>query len=571
MFTMAKPPAEVRFPGDQNRRKRIRVRGIKKASKEIQKKLERNLDLLIDDPEIFMPDIEGEIGKVSFFGTKDKMALTLKELSVVASKRNDSRWLRKRMTKRGGDPVCKALAGCLLGALEGDLSTVSVFKHPLYGNSSYLRRGDGKQSHQVGIQNFTNSKLRLLVWDEHAKSGQYFFSWDKGFVYTGGNPVPPLEWTNWILDNSSINFSGDEIRWTSGLDEKIVSEDGFTDQGWLRLEFAGGMKVGISAGALSKTESSFTQSVGINMMPPNKLGKICTATWMWRPNGWPEDRALPSEGEERLKESLETWLRMSLEDNLLSRQCKSSILNSIEDGFVVGNSWFGNNNVTGFLEFLNGSDEEKDAIRCILDSLKGGIHVRNDGVVIDLDHSVVRLEDSSCHPILVSLWPDYGKIILEDLFDLKGDEAEKIFIKQIKRKQGFGAFLRELGEDLEIAKRLARLPWKNEDLPIPLGFADRLVRKAADEGVASTVPMARKGKDLENAMGWAWLVVHEKTESDAWRFDEDSRDKGGDWVPALQALWDSAEELLIRNNLDAVTDYRSAMKWLAEICGIGKI
>ena len=81
---MAKPPAEVRFPGDQNRRKRIRVRGIKKASKEIQKKLERNLNLLLDDPEIFMPEIEGEIGKISFFGAKDKMALTLRELSVVA-------------------------------------------------------------------------------------------------------------------------------------------------------------------------------------------------------------------------------------------------------------------------------------------------------------------------------------------------------------------------------------------------------------------------------------------------------------------------------------------------------
>ena len=568
---MAKPPAEVRFPGDQNRRKRIRVRGIKKASKEIQKKLERNLNLLLDDPEIFMPEIEGEIGKISFFGAKDKMALTLRELSVVASKRNDSRWLRKRMTKRGGDPVCKALAGCLLAALEGDLSTVSVFKHPLYGNSSFLRRGDGKQSHQVGIQNFTNSKLRLLVWDDHAKSGQYFFSWDKGFVFTGESPEPPIGWTNWILDNSSVNFSGDEIKWTLGLNQKNVEEDELTDQGWLKLEFRGGVKVGISASALAKTETSFTQSIGINMMPPNKLGEICSADWMWMPKGWPKDRKLPTEGELRLKESLDTWLRMSLEDNLLARLCKSSILNSIEDGYVVKDSWFGNDDIEEFLEFLDGSDEEKSAIRCVLDSLENGLHVRNDGVVIDLDHSVVRLEDSSCHPILVALWPDFGEIILKDLFNLKGDDAEKIIIKQKKRKQGFGAFLRELGDNLEIEKRLDRLPWNNSELPIPLAFADSLVRKAIEEGVASTVPVARKGKGLENAMGWAWLVVQERTESDAWRFDEDSRDKGGDWVPALQALWDSAEELLIRDNLDAVSDYRSAMKWLSEICGIGKI
>ena len=41
---MAKPPAEVRFPGDRNRRKKVRVRGIKRASKEIQRRLEINLD-----------------------------------------------------------------------------------------------------------------------------------------------------------------------------------------------------------------------------------------------------------------------------------------------------------------------------------------------------------------------------------------------------------------------------------------------------------------------------------------------------------------------------------------------
>ena len=48
---MAKPPAEVRFPGDKNRRKRLRVRGIKQASKEIQRRLEKNLDALLDSPE----------------------------------------------------------------------------------------------------------------------------------------------------------------------------------------------------------------------------------------------------------------------------------------------------------------------------------------------------------------------------------------------------------------------------------------------------------------------------------------------------------------------------------------
>ena len=32
---MVKPPAEVSFPGDKNRRKKVRMRGIKKASKAV--------------------------------------------------------------------------------------------------------------------------------------------------------------------------------------------------------------------------------------------------------------------------------------------------------------------------------------------------------------------------------------------------------------------------------------------------------------------------------------------------------------------------------------------------------
>ena len=55
---MAKPPAEVSFPGDKNRRRKVRVRGIKKASKQIQQRLDRNLETLLENPEAFLPDID---------------------------------------------------------------------------------------------------------------------------------------------------------------------------------------------------------------------------------------------------------------------------------------------------------------------------------------------------------------------------------------------------------------------------------------------------------------------------------------------------------------------------------
>ena len=565
---MAKPPAEVRFPGDRNRRKKVRVRGIKRASKEIQRRLEINLDGLLDDPESFVPEITGELGKISFFGHKDKMAMTLKEIEIVATKRNDHRWLKKRMVKKGGDEVCRALAGSLLAAGEDDLSTVSVFKHPLYGTSSYLRRGNGKQSHLAGIQNFNHPRLRLLVWDGHAKAGQYFFSWEGGFVCSCSSPDAPPEWIRWVLDKSSVELSGKDVRWTSGLSEEVVENGEFSESGWLRLTFQDNTKVGISPASLAKTDEPFAQSLAISMMPPNKLGSVCEAEWMWRPRGWPKGRDLPDEGIERLGEVLDSWLRMSLDDARLSESCRASILNSIEEGYVVGNSWFDVDDRVGFLDCLSGTDDEKNAISVILDSLKGGIHVRTDGVVLDLESDVVRMEDGSCHPNLVSLWPKYGKTVLQGLYGLSDEDSVEILERQSKRKQGFGAFLRELGESLDTEMRLKRLPWENEKLPTPLRMADRLVRKAVGDGVSSTVSLARKGKGLDSSMGWAWLVVHNRTESDAWRFDETTRDKGGDWVPALQALWDAAEDLLLNDIEEAEEDYTNAMKWLAESSGV---
>ena len=565
---MAKPPAEVSFPGDKNRRKKIRMRGIKQASKEIQHRLDRNLEELMDDPEIFVPEIRGEVDG-SFF-SKDRMARTLKELSVVASKRSDPRWLRKRMTKKGGDPVCCALAGSLLAASEEDRTTVAVFKNPLFGVASYIRRGSGKQSHLAGIQNHTHPKIRLLVWDEHAKAGQWFFSWDGGFVFTGSTPSPPAEWVEWSLDNASIELSGDEIRWSRGLNEQTVADGELTGVGWLRMEFGDGTVVGLSQAALAKTEEQFAQSVAMGMMPP-RLSDVSSTEWMWRPQGWPEDRGLPEEGIERLEEVLGAWLGLALDDSLLTRSCRSSILNSICDGFVVGTHWFSEEARVDFLEHMTGAAEERAALSCILDSLETGIHVRTDGVVLEIEDDVVRFEDSSCHPNLVALWPEHGLTILEGIYGMSGVEAEDILSKQEKRKQGFGAFLRELSVSRSTAMRLERLPWEAGSLPSPLNFADNLIRQAVDSGVASTVSKARKGKGLEMAMGWAWLNVHERTESDAWRFDEASRDKGGDWVPALQALWDAAEDLLLNENKDAVQDYEAAMKWLSETSGSGQL
>ena len=559
---MAAGPAEVSFPGDKNRKKRIRMRGIKKASKEIQQRLDRNLEALLDDPEIFLPEIRAELGKPR----KDAVAATLKEVDSVSQKRHDRRWLTKRMTKRRGDLVCRSLAGSLLAAGDANISTVSVYNSPIYGTTSYVRRGNGKQSHMVGIQNFTNPRMRLLVWDDHAKAGNWFFSWHGGFVCSGKEPKAPAEWVDECLDSASIDLSGDDVRWSRGLEREVVESARITDSGWVRLSFDE-VVVGITGSALAKTaEDPFIASVALGMMPP-KLSAVARAEWMWRPQGWPDEMALPEEGCEKLDEVLLAWMNLALPDDKLARACKDSILGSIEEGYIAGSHWFAPDARSDFLGHLQGGDVEREALAAILDSLDGGARVRSDGVILDMENEVIRFEDSACHPVLVALWPEHGMEVLESMFGLTESEAESVHQRQTRRKQGFGAFLRELRASVSTAQRLQRLPWQNELLPSPLAFADALVRKATEDGISSTVALCRKAKKLDAAMGWAWLVVHDRTESDAWRFDQASRDKGGDWTPALAALWKAADALLLKDDLDAKSGYVEAMKQLAEASG----
>ena len=153
------------------------------------------------------------------------------------------------------------------------------------------------------------------------------------------------------------------------------------------------------------------------------------------------------------------------------------------------------------------------------------------------------------------------------MFGVSGSEAEDIHEKQSRRKQGFGAFLRQMKEDRSVEDRLRLLPWNKGDLPEPLSFADDLIRESFRSGISSTVSTTSKQKGLLQAMGWAWLVVHKKTESDAWRFDKESRDKGGDWVPYLSALYDAGMSILNTDD-GSEQEYRAAMIALASACGV---
>ena len=547
-------PSKVQFPGQK--KQRMRARGTKRASEGVRKRLEKNLAALLDDPHARMPTVAYSVKRAR----KDPVQRSLKECAKVISNKNDRKWLGKRMGKNRGDPVARALAGSLHAAHDDERSMVAVFSHPIFGSSSFVRRGKGKPTQLVSFQNFVNPRQRLLTWEEHARNGWWFFSIDDGIVCTGNDPVPPEGWIEGGLSDAPMKFTK--------IDGLYCSPNAAPDNSQSIHLIVNGVRVVLEDSDLAGVdeEESVCRSIALRMLPP-RLADFAEVEWNWRPEGWPEDKTLPEDTQQKVDEIVEAWLNLSLTDSKLIKALKKTLCRNLSEGCIIGEKWWPMNDLDGLLDSISGSAPEKEALQLVFtEALKdGGLDVRGDGTFEELEEDVLRLEETSCHANLVALWPEWGDLILDEIYGISGEEAEQIIEKQSKRKQGFGAFLKKMDAERTEHLLTAKFPWKDGDMNGLCGRADALVRKARIDGVGSTISMAKKGKDaLDKALGWAWINVHERAESEGWHFDSDARDKGGDWVPALKTLY-NASQILIEDGV--VTDYVEAMEAFATRSG----
>ena len=126
-------PAQVSFPGQKQR---MRMRGTKHANDATAKRLSRQLRQLLEDPDQYLPSMTWK-GRLSW-GRKDPVTKTLQDLRKIVAKKDDMKWLSKRMLAKRGDPVGKALAGSLHAAHDEEISLVGNFKSPNFGSGSFI-------------------------------------------------------------------------------------------------------------------------------------------------------------------------------------------------------------------------------------------------------------------------------------------------------------------------------------------------------------------------------------------------------------------------------------------------
>ena len=566
-------PSKVEFPG--GKKQKIRLRGTKQASKDIKQRLRVNLDKIVEAPEEILPEYWGP-DRIKWMRVSP-VKKALDDVKKVLEKRNNQKWLTKKMVNKRTDQIARAWAGSLVAANSSDLSMVSVFKHPLYGNASYIRKGDAKATFMAGIQNHHNPRLRMLPWEEFARKGWWFFSWKTGFVCTGKEPIIIDEWVHDNLKRNPLKFSLNEqedekIYHTPDIEYSVVQEGKTGNMGYARFVFDEGIIVGISEKELTKkSDDAFMVQFALGVMPP-KIGDFAEVEFVWKPENWPQEQDLPEKSKNDVTKILNEWMNLSGNEKSMVGECKKAIMEGLDEGFVIDEKWYSLEEKEMFLGELSGGDLEREATAILLDMLDGqGIKITNKGDFELLESNLIYVENGTMHSILSATFDEYGIELLEKMFGADRDIAEELFEEQQKKSASFGNFLRKASEKLAHDQTISKFPELDDTYNVLCHKAHLLVLTAHSEGIGKSQSAAMKMKNgvSEQALAWAWLVVINKYKGKEWKFEQAARDKGNEWVVVVESVWEKSNNLVNENtNLKILEkEYLDSIGKLSQIMG----
>jgi hypothetical protein len=540
------------------------MRGTKHANDATAKRLGRQLRQLLEDPNAYLPEMTWK-GRLSW-GRRDPVTKTLLDLKKIVAKKDDVKWLSKRMLAKRGDPVGKAFAGSLHAAHDDEISLVGNFKSPNFGSGSFIRRGDGKQGYLAGLQNHQNLTLRMLPWEDHARKGMYFFSWENGFVCTGPNPTPPNGWLEDVLERSRFDFKHQEIE---GVEVYVAGEINADDvlnsipstQGWVRLSFNHGPIVGIDLQSLKATkekQSAFVHHLALSMLPP-LLTSVVEIDAMWVPNGWDVNDELPEGAKEGLDKLITGWHGLTVPEGNLTYACQRSVLDSLDFGLLIGSSWSRGDSIEQILESLEnmaGNEDEKLlAAGVFLEAMNQsgeGIRIDSRGGIQEREGSIVEvMEGASLTDAVNALWEDFGLAGLDSI-GIEGDEAQIIWEQQLKKPKPLKTFLKGLDSSRKKAQEKAKFPYRVGVLHGAVGAIHDLILTGLLEGpgIAERKATARHDDIDSAAAGWAWLRAANRSTGQDWHFESLARDRGGAWMEATKALLEAGKDLLDSDGSD---------------------
>ncbi len=163
---------------------RLRVKA-RIASKVMEKDLHAKAKMLMDDPELIIPECSEDCGSCPFKKTQAR-------LEKIQKYKDDPGKLAK--FARRGDKLARAYAATI-GLVHEEKTPYLATATYSGGTITYALRGKTDKEKLMGVQNFDSPKWRVLsVLDLVHKKGLHFYSYGDNFICTGKMAKPPLEY-----------------------------------------------------------------------------------------------------------------------------------------------------------------------------------------------------------------------------------------------------------------------------------------------------------------------------------------------------------------------------------------
>lgn len=485
---------------------RLKIRG-RITSKVMEKDLLSKAKMLMDDPEIILPECAAECGSCPFRKTR-------RRLETISRFRDDPAKLAK--LARRGDKLARAYAATIGLVHEEKTPYLATGTYP-GGTVTYAARGKTDKEKLIGVQNFDSPKWRVMsVLDLVRKKGLHFYSYGEHFVCTGRTAAPPDEYVRLAAEKvGATKHAGDayscphspegedhiEFDWvTSG--KRILLCDQCAAKAKNSLsKLAEGMAV---PGALNEFEISVVRKLR------DMSGKGACADAM---NQAIDPKLLEEYSEGKLgdKDLIQRHLTEAREH--LEGQEKRL--------FIRGDRCFGDDQ-EAFVNDMTSDAVEQKALAALLK---------------DIDHPIVVDEGESVNDLMSTYWFEHGKRVLEEF--VSADIAAGYFKENEKADAPLKVIRRAIkeAEHHEISTRIPRYSGLSQ-----YGmFVDSVLRAYKTGGTNAAVAVIDGENSIDHrirSIAHAFYLALGVT-SKSWKFTEEEKQFGSALTAAAKKLLES--------------------------------
>jgi len=332
-------------------KKRLRMRGVKQASKREEGDILNRANELAVNPGLLRPMCAGNCRKCIF----DKV---FKDIDKASAARNDEKALTK-YAGHGFNNMSKAYAGTISVAAAGKIPLLATAV--IAGDRiPYVIRGSVPNGFLIGCQHYDDPKIRLLYYNDLIRAEKlHLYSWGENIVCSN-NPNMPEDYLYDTWWESPYEFPQDKANCghegAASLNLTIRSLD---------------ETVHICADC-AKNVSSLAYIVS-RMCAINVLDDVSVVIRH-------AYHAAGEKGEVEIKDNdLKEYMVGKITDKMLIDKVRREKLGELSGGdsvtLVIGEKNYGND-IDGFLKAIDGDDQQKALVRTFLESCPGAVVIR---------------------------------------------------------------------------------------------------------------------------------------------------------------------------------------------------